>query len=33
MDSSWADCPLTRRSTGGVCMRLAGGPVGWKGRH
>jgi hypothetical protein len=32
MDSSWADCPLTRRSTGGVCMRLAGGPVGWKGK-
>ena len=32
MDSSWADCPLTMQSTGGVCMRLAGGPVGWKGR-
>ena len=32
MDSSWADCPLTRRSTGGTCLRLAGGPIGWKGR-
>jgi hypothetical protein len=32
MDSSWADCPLTRRSTGGTCMRLAGGPICWKGK-
>ena len=32
MDSSWADCPLTRRSTGGHCLRLAGGPISWKGR-
>ena len=32
MDLSWADCPLMRRSTGGVCIRLAGGPIGWKGR-
>ena len=32
MDSSWADCPLTRRSTGGHCIRLAGGPIAWKGR-
>lgn len=32
MDSSWGDCPLTRRSTGGVCLRLAGGPVSWKGQ-
>jgi hypothetical protein len=32
MDSSWADCPLTRRSTGGHCLRLAGGPIAWKGR-
>ena len=32
MDSSWANCPLTRRSTGGTCLRLAGGPIGWKGR-
>jgi hypothetical protein len=30
MDSAWADCLLTRRSTGGVNMRLAGGPVAWK---
>jgi hypothetical protein len=32
MDSSWADCPLTRRSTGGIVMRLAGGPIAWKSR-
>jgi len=32
MDSSWADCPLTRRSTGGLVMRLAGGPIAWKSR-
>jgi hypothetical protein len=32
MDTSWADCPLTRRSTGGKTLRLAGGPVAWKGR-
>jgi hypothetical protein len=32
MDSSWADCPLTRRSTGGHCLRLAGGPIAWKVR-
>eukprot|EP00804_Cyclotella_cryptica_P013123 CCRYP_002393-RA/>CCRYP_002393-RA protein AED:0.39 eAED:0.38 QI:0/0/0/1/1/1/3/0/907 len=32
MDSSWGDCPITRRSTGGACMRLSGGPVHWKGR-
>ena len=32
MDSSWADCPLTRRSTGGHCLRLAGGPIAWKCR-
>ena len=31
-DSSWGDCLLTRRSTGGVCFRLAGGPVAWKGQ-
>eukprot|EP00804_Cyclotella_cryptica_P010142 CCRYP_018497-RA/>CCRYP_018497-RA protein AED:0.41 eAED:0.40 QI:0/0/0/1/0/0/5/0/765 len=31
MDSSWGDCPITRRSTGGACMRLSGGPVHWKG--
>jgi hypothetical protein len=30
MDSSWGDCLLTRRSTGGVCFRLAGGPTAWK---
>ena len=32
MDSSWGDCLLMRRSTGGVCFRLAGGPVAWKGQ-
>ena len=32
MDSSWADCLLTRRSFGGVCMRLAGGPAAYKSR-
>jgi hypothetical protein len=32
MDASWGDCLLTRRSTGGVCFRLAGGPVAWKGQ-
>ena len=32
MDSSWGDCPLTRRSTGGHCLRLAGGLIAWKGR-
>jgi hypothetical protein len=32
MDSSWGDCLLTRRSTGGVCFRLAGGPIAWKGQ-
>ena len=32
MDSSWADCPLTRRSTGGHCLRLAGGPIAWKAK-
>jgi hypothetical protein len=32
MDSSWDDCPLTCRSTGGHCLRLAGGPIAWKGR-
>jgi hypothetical protein len=32
MDSSWGDCFLTRRSTGGDCFRLAGGPVAWKGQ-
>jgi len=32
MDSSWGDCLITRRSTGGVCFRLAGGPVAWKGQ-
>jgi hypothetical protein len=30
MDASWGDCLLTRRSTGGACFRLAGGPVAWK---
>ncbi len=32
MDSSWGDCPLTRRSAGSVCFRLAGEPAAWKGQ-
>ncbi len=32
MDSSWGDCLITRRSFGGCNMRLAGGPVGYKGQ-
>ena len=29
-DSDWATCVKTRRSFGGVCMRLAGGTVAYK---
>ena len=29
-DSDWAACPKTRRSFGGICIRLAGGTVGYK---
>ncbi|KAL7479523.1 hypothetical protein ACHAW6_005251 [Cyclotella cf. meneghiniana] len=32
MDSSWADCLLTRQSFGGVCMHLAGGLATYKSR-
>ena len=32
MDSAWADCPITRRSGGGECLRLAGGTVAYKSR-
>ena len=32
LDSSWGNCPLTCRSTGGACLRLSGGPIAWKGR-
>jgi hypothetical protein len=32
MDSSWTDCPLTRRSMGGLVMQMAGGPLAWKSR-
>ena len=32
MDSSWGDCLITRRSFSGCNMRLAGGPVGYKGQ-
>jgi hypothetical protein len=32
MDSGWGSCLLTRRSFGGIMMRLAGGPVAWKGK-
>jgi hypothetical protein len=29
-DSDWATCPNTRRSFGGVCIRLAGGTIAYK---
>jgi hypothetical protein len=29
-DSDWATCSKTRRSFGGVCMRLAGGTIAYK---
>ena len=29
-DSDWATCIKTRRSFGGVCMRLAGGMIAYK---
>jgi hypothetical protein len=32
MDSGWGSCLLTRRSFGGIMMKLAGGPVAWKGK-
>ena len=32
MDSAWADCPITRRSGGGECLRLAGGTIAYKSR-
>jgi hypothetical protein len=32
MDSGWGSCLLTRRSFGGVMMRMAGGPVAYKGK-
>jgi hypothetical protein len=31
-DSDWATCPNTRRSFGGVCIRLAGGTIAYKCR-
>ena len=31
-DADWAACPLTRRSMGGDCLRLAGGTVAYKAR-
>ena len=31
-DSDWATCPKTRRSFGGVCIRLAGGTIAYKCR-
>jgi hypothetical protein len=30
VDSDWAACPQTRRSFAGVCLRLAGGCVGYR---
>jgi hypothetical protein len=32
MDSGWGSCLLTRRSFGGVMMRMSGGPVAYKAR-
>jgi hypothetical protein len=32
MDSGWGSCLLTRRSFGGVMMRMAGGPVAYKAK-
>ncbi|KAL9185818.1 hypothetical protein ACHAXT_003595 [Thalassiosira profunda] len=32
MDSDWGSCPRTRRSMGGGCLRLAGGPVAYRSR-
>jgi hypothetical protein len=32
MDSGWGSCPLTRRSFGGVMMRMAGGLVAYKAK-
>ena len=31
-DADWAACPLTRRSMGGDCLRLAGGTIAYKAR-
>ena len=31
-DSDWATCPKTRRSFGGICIRLAGGTIAYKCR-
>jgi hypothetical protein len=28
-DSDWATCPKTRRSFGGICIRLAGGTIAY----
>ncbi|KAL9178438.1 LOW QUALITY PROTEIN: hypothetical protein ACHAXT_003768 [Thalassiosira profunda] len=32
MDSDWGSCPRTRRSMGGGCLRVAGGPVAYRSR-
>ena len=29
VDASWADCPITRRSTSGFILMLCGGAVSW----
>ena len=31
-DSDWAACLKTRRSMGGLCLRMAGGSIAWKSR-
>jgi hypothetical protein len=31
-DASWADCKVTRRSTGGYVYMLANGPVAWRSK-
>ena len=32
VDSDWGTCPRTRRSFGGICIRMAGGAIAYKSR-
>jgi hypothetical protein len=32
VDSDWGTCPKTRRSFGGICIRMAGGAIAYKSR-